>query len=54
MKLYELGKPIDFFNFFDNNQETLKNDSLLQSHSDLLIRKIRVVSLCDSIFFFTK
>ena len=51
MKLYELGKPIDFFNFFDNNQETLKNDSLLQSHSELLIRKIRVVSLCDSIFF---
>ena len=54
MRLYEKGKPVDFFNFFDNNQETLKNDSLLQSHSELLIRKIRVVSLCDSIFFSQK
>ena len=51
MKLYEKGKPNDFFTFFDSNQEVLKKDNLLQSSSELLVRKIRVVSLCDSIFF---
>jgi len=54
MKLYEKGKPADFFNFFDKNQEVLKQDPLLKASSELLVRKIRVVSLCDSIFFSQK
>jgi hypothetical protein len=54
MKLYEKGKPTEFFNFFDSNQEILQKDNLLKTSSELLVRKIRVVSLCDSIFFSQK
>lgn len=54
IQLYEKGKPSEFFNFFDSNQKTLKADQLLHSNYDLMVRKIRVVSLCDSIFFSQK
>ena len=54
MRLYEKGKPVEFFNFFDSNQDVLRKDKLLESNYDLLVRKIRVVSLCDSIFFSEK
>ena len=54
IRLYEQGKPTEFFNFFDGNQKVLKSDQLLNSNYDLMVRKIRVVSLCDSIFFSEK
>lgn len=54
MRLYEKGKPTEFFNYFDSNHEVLKADKLLHSSYELLVRKIRVVSLCDSIFFSQK
>lgn len=54
VRLYEKGKPTEFFNFFDGNQKEFQSDVLLSSNSELLVRKIRVVSLCDSIFFSKK
>lgn len=54
VRLYEKGKPTEFFNFFDGNQEAFKSDALLSTNYELLVRKIRVVSLCDSIFFSKK
>lgn len=54
VRLFEAGKPAEFFRFFDGNQEQLRADPLLSANSELLVRKIRVVSLCDSIFFSKK
>ena len=50
-KLYEKGEVTGFFNFFDKNEKTVKQDNLLEKNKELLVRKIRVVSLCDTIFF---
>ena len=50
-KLYEKGNVNEFFQFFDKNNNVIKIDQNLENSKELLVRKIRVVSLCDSIFF---